>query len=358
MASLVLRNFGGMAPSANPTTIPESQATLVRDMNLRFADFRPFSAAALTATKTAGKTLYRFDTNGAFITNAAEVNYVRGTIPNEATERTYYTGDGVPKVIDINGEVRQLGVPQPAAAPAIVVNRVAQYGPQEAEMARQQKQAEYVRVIQASLLRPYIGVSDATIGSLPTPNFWPVVGGRVFEFHAAGALVNGNFVPTNPYHRLIMDDRLKFRLDTFNGAVVGIVQIAARGATAAFDDTLNANLAAIKRTDDPTKQLMTETQITATRSTLDAGLRARDAARDATAAKIDAMMKEFVALANNGSDAADASYTNPVTVQAQVTAAVNRAVTSIFSALYDFSNTNAGLPVSVSPNPGGRNYVS
>ena len=50
MASIILRQFGGMQPSANKKAIPESAATYVRNLDLRFGDFRPLPVAASEAT--------------------------------------------------------------------------------------------------------------------------------------------------------------------------------------------------------------------------------------------------------------------------------------------------------------------
>lgn len=349
MPSISLRNFGGMAPSANPKSLPEAAATFVQNLDLRFGDFRPLPVPSVVAAATAGASLYKLEGAAGFITRPSAVSFVRGPIPNDATERTYYSGDGAPKVTDLTGDVRQLGVPQPAAAPAVVVNRVAQFSQADADLARQAKQADYARAIQNSVKRPYVGVS-ATVAALFTPS---TIEGR-FTFLVAGGMVNGNFVPTNPKHRLLMDDRLKFYLTPAGGCV----DIAARGMTAAFDGDLDAALATIKNPIDNTTQLLTSDQIAATHELLNMGLKAREPARDAVTARIDAMMKEFVTLANNGSDAADASYVDPSSVATQVTAAVNRAVSSIFSAMFTFTGSTGGLPVSVTPGTGGHNYVS
>jgi hypothetical protein len=353
MPSISLRNFGGMAPSANSKSLPEAAATFVQNLDLRFGDFRPLPVPSVIAAATAGASLYKLEGAAGFITRPGAVSFVRGPIPNDATERTYYSGDGAPKVTDLTGDVRQLGVPQPAAAPAIAVNRIAQFSQADAEVARQAKQADYARAIQNSVKRPYVGVSDAAAAS-----FVLVLDTQRHQFRAPGTLVNGNFVPTNPKHRLLMDDRLKFYLGSANGQTFGCVDIAARGMTAAFDGDLDTALATIKNPIDNTTQLLTTDQIAATHEMLNMGLKAREPARDAVVAKIDAMMKEFVTLANNGSDAADASYVDPATVTTQVTSAVTRAVSSIFSAMFTFTNSTGGLPVSVTPGTGGHNYVS
>ncbi|NYW24490.1 hypothetical protein C6506_28775, partial [Escherichia coli] len=100
-------------------------------------DLRPWRNPATVATVPAGRqTIYRMGRDVASDANywlswTGVVHAVRGFDTADTTERTYYTGDGAPKVTDNTIALasapyptasRPLGLPAPASAPLASVN--------------------------------------------------------------------------------------------------------------------------------------------------------------------------------------------------------------------------------------------
>lgn len=301
MVTLVIRSFAGMAPSANPKNLNANIATYARNVIPRYGDVRPFPVAEDIGIATPGNTLYRFETFGYFITRPGEVNFVRGPIPTDTTERTYYTGDGAPKVTDVTGAIRQLGVPKPAAAPSVVVNLVPQYGETEAANALGTKLSELTGIVWANCQNPYVGITDAEMVSHFTPGPQP----WTFNFIMAGTMVGGGFSPTNPNHHNLMDESLGYFVDNYLGAPTGFVPVYLRGTVVVLASGLATALAAIKDPSDLTgvKQLLTSDQITAIVADLTNSLIPADAARDATIGRLRLLKDEFIILSDSGSEA-------------------------------------------------------
>ena len=111
-------------------------------MYLGIREFRPLRTDLAVATAPSGtKTLYRFarksdgtfnsDHTTGWIATTEKRRYVKVQINDERTERTYYTGDGVPKVTDNTVALatppyptawRPLGIPAPAAAMTVTTD--------------------------------------------------------------------------------------------------------------------------------------------------------------------------------------------------------------------------------------------
>lgn len=150
MAVIRIKHFGGEVPSASSRTLPPAAARTSRNLMAQSNEFRPLKVEVARATTVAGnKTLYRMsrDAAGAFNTNpalnwisaAASVNYVRGQLDDDRTERTYYTaqdGLSVPKVVTapmtLESEHRLLGVPAPAK-PVCAINNGTEFTRKEAD---------------------------------------------------------------------------------------------------------------------------------------------------------------------------------------------------------------------------------
>ncbi len=127
MAALKITNFGGEVPRADPLSIAPNGAQLNRNLLASTPEFRPLMADKEVGSATVGaKTLYRTsrdstgelrsdDTSG-WIVSTDDLNYVKGQVNDDATERTVVSDNsGVerPRVIDATGEDRLLGVPRP-----------------------------------------------------------------------------------------------------------------------------------------------------------------------------------------------------------------------------------------------------
>ncbi len=138
-------NFGGEFPSVSPRNLPPGAAQVHRNLYLLTGEFRPLKTDTNVATTTSGtKTLHRFAraADGSFnqtftsgwITSTGERSYVKGQINDERTERTYYTfddGSARPRITDVNGSDRVLGVPRPTK-PTVTLNAADELTAEEA----------------------------------------------------------------------------------------------------------------------------------------------------------------------------------------------------------------------------------
>lgn len=346
MASLIQRGFGGMSPSSRETGQDPGVASYCQNLDLRFGDFRPLRAAANVATVTAGATLYRFETAGGFISNAGQVNYVRGPIPTDTTERTYYTGDGAPKVTDTTGQVRQLGVPAPTSAPAVVVNSTAQYSTDDSAKDQAKKLAEIVVAIRANYTWPWIGLTDAELAARFIPQ--NDIAKWSYSLKFAGTYASGVFTPTNPAHANLMDDRLYFHVGPTptDPTIWGFVDLDVRAQYIEIGAGIDAALAAITDPTDNTgaKKLLTSDQVQTIKGTLLDALKPADQARDDAIVRLRELKDQFLALADSGSDASGASagavstFYQKASVTAAINDAVSAAVSSIFDAMFTYNN--------------------
>ncbi len=130
---ITLSGFRGENRALPPINIPETVGVLSQNQNPVRGDLRPWNAPLAVATVPAGrKTIYRMGRDAASDTNywlswPGEVNVVRGSIADDLTERTYYSGDGFPKWTDNTmlssapypATWRALGIPAPAT-PALL----------------------------------------------------------------------------------------------------------------------------------------------------------------------------------------------------------------------------------------------
>lgn len=325
MASIVLRAYAGMAPSANLRAVDPSVASYCANLNLRFTDFRPLPAAENVGAGTNGHTtLYRFQAAGGFITKAGTVNYVRGPIATDTTERTYYTGDGAPKVTDLTSAVRQLGVPKPGSAPTVVVNVTDEYSEADAETAKGTKLSEIISAVWTNCTTTYLGLTDSDLGTTWTAGSEP----WVFGFKIAGSMVSGAFVPTNTNHNALLDEANGYHLGTISSVTYGFVDVHLRGATTALGAGLAAALGAVKDPSDltNTNALLTSAQITSIVSELTDALKPANTERDAAIGRLKLLASEFVSLANTGSAASSANIENTKTFYARTD--VNTAITN------------------------------
>lgn len=342
MAYLILRAFGGMAPSANAKAIDPAVATYAQNLNQRFSDFRPLPGALVVGAAAAGATLYRFETSGDFITRAGTVHFVRGPIPTDATERTYYTGDGLPAVIDNTGDVRRLGVPAPVAAPAVTVNVTDEYSQDDEAAAKAAALSNFTGIIWDNCDWPYVGLSDADLADRFIPGGAP----WVYSLTIPGTMVDGQFTPTNKAHRNLIDDRLRFHIGPYQGGTAGWVDMHVRGAEVVLNPTLKADLMAIADPSDATgvRKLIAEKDADTIIASLTNDLKAPQLVRDASVARLRALKTEFLTVADTSSAVPDSLraaitefYQRP-DVAAEVDKAINSAAAAIRSALRTYSN--------------------
>lgn len=139
--------FVGADNNSNPKGLPAGIGQDARNLDTIHGDFRGRAAAAAVYTLPGlgvqQKTIYRMgrDTPSDtqyWLTWATDVNVVRSMLATDSTERTYYTGDGVPKFTDnthlgtppFPTGYNTLGVPAPTSL-LIATVLVAGTGPNE-----------------------------------------------------------------------------------------------------------------------------------------------------------------------------------------------------------------------------------
>lgn len=140
MSVIKITAFNGMAPRTDARLLEPNMAQSSVNARLQNGTIRPYKVpgqiAALSKPGTI-KTIYRFgeaevgDTNYWFHWTT-DVNVVKGPISDDAFERTYYTGDGAPKMttnaIALTGGTAYpmnsytLGVPAPVNAATVTVS--------------------------------------------------------------------------------------------------------------------------------------------------------------------------------------------------------------------------------------------
>lgn len=359
MASIVLRKLGGMAPSANPTAIAESQAVMVRNLNLRFGDFRPLPApAAIAGVYTAGNSLYRFESTDQFITRAGVVNFVRGPIPNNTTERTYYTGDGLPKVVDNTGAVRQLGVPQPGVAPVpTVVSAAPIFSEEDANTARVGKLGEIYDAVRQNLDKPYFGITEPELGQSPFTGRFTGSGTSPIDcfFNIPSTRsASGNLVATNPAHNNLNDWRIGYELKADGSGAYATIRVRAEGA--AVGAGLVAALRAIKRPNGSNEPLLSAELANSFAAAVGDGIAVADKTRDECITRMKASLAEFVKIADSGDmgtaagrGEVEAFYAKPEIVKL-VDAGITNAVSEIISAMRGYTGGNGlSLPITGTP---------
>lgn len=128
---IVLAAWDGANIALTPTRLPDNVGVMSMNQKTGRGDFAPWKLPLSVATIPSGRnTIYRFNR-----ATASDINYwfswtgtvhaVRGYNTADTTERTYYTGDGVPKWTDNTVAIasspfpttyRLLGVPAPVGA--------------------------------------------------------------------------------------------------------------------------------------------------------------------------------------------------------------------------------------------------
>jgi hypothetical protein len=132
MPTIPFRVFGGSILAANPELLDLKNSQKAINTKLIYGDLRPWKQPLdiVTPTKAGTKlSIYRFGEDQAsesnyWFTFTTDVDLVRAPIDNDTTERTYFTGDGYPKVTNATRALTggtgypvaayRLGVPAPS----------------------------------------------------------------------------------------------------------------------------------------------------------------------------------------------------------------------------------------------------
>jgi hypothetical protein len=131
MPVIRLGGFAGENRALHPSLLPDVVGTISRNQKPGRGDLRPWKAPFTVAQIPSGReTIYRFgrdvDSDSLYwLSWTTVVHAVRGFDAADTTERTFYTGDGEPKVTDNTIALtstpyptanRPLGIPAPATA--------------------------------------------------------------------------------------------------------------------------------------------------------------------------------------------------------------------------------------------------
>ena len=134
MAVISLAGFAGENRALHPKMLPDTVGVVSRNQKPGRGDLRSWKQPTTVATVPGGRqTIYRMGRDVASDTQywlswSTFVHAVRGFNAADTTERTYYTGDGAPKVTDNTMALssapyptssRPLGIPMPATAPLV-----------------------------------------------------------------------------------------------------------------------------------------------------------------------------------------------------------------------------------------------
>lgn len=130
-----ISNFGGMIPRRNAAMLPDTAAQIAQNCTLWHGDLRPLKSPLTVFTpvalSSAIKSIYRIGMSlpetQYWMAWTTDVDVARGMIAGDTSERTYFTGDGVPKVTNLQMATQggtsypvtsyALGVPAPTLAP-------------------------------------------------------------------------------------------------------------------------------------------------------------------------------------------------------------------------------------------------
>jgi hypothetical protein len=137
MPVIRLVGFAGENRALHPTLLPDVQGVVSLNQKPGRGDLRSWLQPQTVATVPAGrKSIYRMGRDAAVDATywlswaSSPVHAARGFDPADTTERTYFTGDGAPKVTDnlaLDGTdpqdnpaaTRALGIPAPATKPTV-----------------------------------------------------------------------------------------------------------------------------------------------------------------------------------------------------------------------------------------------
>jgi hypothetical protein len=339
MSVIRLENFSGMAPSANDSYIKPELATLAKNVDLRFQDLRPVISPTTVTSAAAGSTLYKFANSNTFATKSGDVNFVRGPIPNDATERTYYTGDGFPKVTDLTLAVRQLGVPKPASAPVTTLVKNVSFTVEDSENAKFWAPSFiYTAVKTGAIQGVYFGLENTDLLDLTaSPRPWE------FSVVRSGSLSGGIFTPTIATDSCLFSPELEYVTD--NSTVK--VPLFVRGRKYKADNgTLTTVLTAIPSPDttQADAKMLSAVQVTKLALGIQAYLASKDTVINDIVAKVRALKVDFMAMLNSPGTVVSsqaglntAAYTSSAGV-----VAMSNAVSQTATAVINASDANNG----------------
>lgn len=134
MTAIRITRFLGEATGVTPRMIPDGFAQKMLDADVRKGTLRPvrgFLPDAQSVAMTDPATIYRY-VSGHWLAFAGDVDVVRSPLADDAWERIYWTGDGVPKMASVTNATAgvapypnayyELGVPAPTVIPSVAAS--------------------------------------------------------------------------------------------------------------------------------------------------------------------------------------------------------------------------------------------
>lgn len=97
VATIRIRNFGGLMPRAQARTIPENAATIAENTKLWSNAIKGYRAPLAVDDCVVPNAVTIYKLRDKFLSWDKDVDVVGDLIPNDPTGRFFYTGDGVPK---------------------------------------------------------------------------------------------------------------------------------------------------------------------------------------------------------------------------------------------------------------------
>ena len=164
MSVVKITQIGSVRPSVHPRALANDDARAVRNLLARTNEFRPLGADVQVATSEYQnpQLIYRMprkadgslnsDMSQGWITRGHVINYARGQLDDNTTERTYYTladGSEPPKVTDVTGQDRLLGVPAMTTPPVAQVQTVYSFTEEQKRIEKAQAQQLVVQMAEA-----------------------------------------------------------------------------------------------------------------------------------------------------------------------------------------------------------------
>lgn len=358
MTPLVISGFGGIAPSMDKRLLPDAAAITASNLELRYKDFRPrkVDGAGTASGVTNPQTIYKFAGGSTFKVHAGDVNYVKGQILEDANERTYYTGDGTPKVTDLTGAIRTLGVPSPQAAPVVTVNVSDELTDEERAEQLGAAEQNIITQMTTTFMSPVDVGAAATYGLYDMTSTFVAgyVGLTALDrtyaarftgktFGSGPVLVDGSDNESSTY-AWTLDTRLGgqwAQSATTSTRYYRFVTIVAKSYRWVLDSGAGAYLKSLMQEADATKRLMTDAQADELVDLIEAHLAPTEEVNDA-AVQLDRTVWQFARLATTDPDSAALSaavtafYETPtalahrIDVEGRFTAVVRDAAKAIY----------------------------
>lgn len=272
MTIIKIDSFGGELPSVSPRNIGKNGASTAKNLFAPTPEFRPLSTDSTIATTLSNSNpvtlykTYRSTAGGAansetqgWRSNSVLVNYVKGQIDDDQTERTYYSyNDGVtaPRAFDVAGVDKLLGVPAPDK-PVVVPTYVDEYTVEEDIAARKSIPLAMRQAAIDSAIYTAIGNGQSTMvagaeagwlphgtsvsaGTLPTTN----LGDYAFLVKMTSSPSGGYVLPTS--YQFLSEVGFGGRQVTYGGSVYWAIPVTLQGMGYLIDTaTLTAGLIAI-----------------------------------------------------------------------------------------------------------------